>query len=44
VIELAYRYSAGPVTLGAALTTHFFTHVQLVAISGAPFLVPATTG
>jgi len=28
VIEFAYRYSAGPVTLGAAFTTHFFTHVQ----------------
>jgi hypothetical protein len=35
VIELAYRYSAGPVTLGAAFTTHFFTHVQLVGDIGS---------
>ena len=35
VIEIAYRYSAGPVvTLGAAFTTHFFTHVEAIGDFG----------
>jgi hypothetical protein len=35
VVELGYRYSAGPVTFGAAFATHFFTHVQLVSDLGS---------
>jgi len=44
VIELAYRYSAGPVTLGAAFTTHFFTHVQVVGDVGSSIPGPYPYG